>query len=217
MVFIVIPIISALIISCNTKKKEKTDEEVFKEILNDPRINSREVGEREGIKYFQVMENGKTGFSDLDGNIVIELKFDNAELFSEGYSNVAIDEKWGLIDEEGKFIIDLKYDYLGGVNNGLMSFRLGDEYGFMDIYENVKVKPRYEWVDEFSEGLCVVRNSEGKHGFIDTTGKVVIDFKFDYASKFENGIAKIELNKLWGKIDTSGKIIETPSKPYATD
>ena len=32
---------------------------VFEEILNDPRVNSREVGEREGIEYFQYMEKVK--------------------------------------------------------------------------------------------------------------------------------------------------------------
>ena len=40
----------------------KTSDEIFKEILNDSRINSREVGESEGIKYFQVIENDKYGF-----------------------------------------------------------------------------------------------------------------------------------------------------------
>ena len=47
----------------------------------------------------------------------------------------------------------------------------------------------------FSEGFCALRNDKGKYGYIDTTAKLIIGFKFDYAYKFENGIAKIQINK----------------------
>src|SRR5687768_7880533 len=92
-----------ILTSCRSKTKQKSDKEIFEEILNDPRVNSKEVGEREGIKFFQVIKNGKTGFRDLDGNITIEPKFDYAEMFSEGFSTVSIGKKYGLIDEEGKY------------------------------------------------------------------------------------------------------------------
>ena len=40
--------------------------------------------------------------------------------------------------------------------------------------------------------LFVLRNEKGKHGYVDTTGKVVLDCQFDYAYKFENGQAKVK-------------------------
>jgi len=203
--------------ACNNKPKEKTDKEIFEEILNDPRVNSREVGEREGIKYFQYMDNGKTGFRDLDGKIVIKAIYESAEMFSEGYSAVEVDEKWGLIDETGKYIIEPKFEYLGSVHNGLASYRANDKYGFVDIAGQEKIKPQFDWVDEFSEGLCVVRNDKGKHGYIDTTGKIIIDFQFQYANKFENGQAKFTLNNLWGAVDKTGKIIVEPTHKYTSD
>lgn len=211
-----IPIIVGLL-SCNTKPKEKTDKEIFEEVLNDPRVNSKEVGEREGIKYFQIMENGKTGFRDLDGNIVIKPIYDNAEMFSEGLSTVQIGNKYGLIDEAGRYVLALRdMEYLGSVHNGLASFRANDKYGFIDTTGLEKIKPQFDWVDEFSNGLCVVRNDKGKHGYIDTTGKLVIDYQFGYAYKFENGQAKVEVNNLWGAIDKMGKFIVQPIHTYAT-
>ena len=84
----------ALLIACKSEPKEKTDKKTFEEILNDPRVNSKEVGEREGIKYFQYIENGKTGFRDLDGKIVIKAIYESAEMFSEGHSAVEVDGKW---------------------------------------------------------------------------------------------------------------------------
>jgi hypothetical protein len=203
--------------SCKTKPKEKTDKEIFEEVLNDPRVNSKEVGKREGIKYFQVMENGKTGFRDLDGNIVIKPIYDNAEMFSEGLSTVQIGNKYGLIDETGRYVLPLRdMEYLGSVHSGLASFRANDKYGFIDTSGQEKIKPQFEWVDEFSEGLCLVRNDKSKHGYIDTTGKLAIGYQFDYACKFENGKAKVEEKKLWGAIDKTGKFVVQPTHDYAT-
>jgi hypothetical protein len=223
-VVIIIGLIAIVVglVSCKTKSKEKTDNETFEELLNDPRVNSKEVGEREGIKYFQVMENGKTGFRDLDGNIVIEPKFDMAEMFSEGYSSVRVGDKHGIIDETGKYVLPLQpYEFLGSLHNGLASVRINDKAGFINIKGEQIIKPQFDWVGDFSEGLCVVRNDNsknnvGKYGYIDTTGKVVIDFKFQYANNFENGRAKVEINNLWGAIDKTGKLIEPATHQYTS-
>lgn len=202
-----------LLLACNSKPKDKSDKENFEEILNDPRVNSKEVGEREGIKYFQVEKNGKTGFRDLDGKIVIEPIYDMAEMFSEGYSAVTVGEKHGFIDETGKYVLPLQsYEFLGSLHNGLADFRINGKVGFINIKGEVIIKPQFDWADEFSEGFCVVRNDNGKlgsgkNGYIDTTGKLVIDFKFKYAGKFENGKAKVQIDKDFVYIDKTGNII----------
>jgi WG containing repeat len=207
-----------LLLACNNKPKDKSDKENFEEILNDPRVNSKEVGECEGIKYFQVEKNGKTGFRDLDGKIVIEPIYDMAEMFSEGYSAVTVGEKHGFIDETGKYVLPLQsYEFLGSLNNGLADFRINDKVGFINIKGEVIIKPQFDWADEFSEGLCVVRNDNGKlgsgkSGYIDTTGKLVMDFKFKYAGKFENGKAKVQLDKDFVYIDKTGNIISDTNR-----
>lgn len=218
-IFIITGLIAIIVglLSCKSKPKEKPGKEIFEEVLNNPKANSKEVGEREGIKYFQVMENGKTGFRDLDGKVVIKPIYDNAEMFSEGLSTVQIGNRYGLIDETGRYVLPLReMEYLGSVHNGLASFRANDRYGFIDTSGQEKIKPIFDWVDEFSEGLCVVRNDKDKHGYIDTTGKLVVDFHFDYAYKFENGQAKVEVKNLWGAIDKAGKFVVQPTHNYAT-
>jgi hypothetical protein len=205
------------LLGCKDQQKEKSDKESFEEVLNDPRVNTKEVGEREGIRYFQVEKDGKTGFRDLDGNIVIEPKFDMAEMFSEELSAVEVDKKWGYIDTTGNYVLQPKYEYAGSFHNGLAGFRANDKYGFINRQWQEVIKPQFEWVDEFSESLCVVRNDKDKYGYIDTTGKLVVDFKFQYANKFENGRAKVEINNLWGAIDNTGKIIEPATHKYTSD
>ena len=51
-------------------------------------------------------KDGKTGFRDLDGNVVIKAIYESAERFSEGYSAVQVNGKWGLIDESGKYTMN---------------------------------------------------------------------------------------------------------------
>jgi hypothetical protein len=204
-------------LGCKNKSKDQ-----FGDILNDTRVNSKEVGQREGIKYFQVVKDGKYGFRDLDGKIVIDAIFDMAEMFSEGLSTVQVGQKYGLIDENGSYVLPLSpFDYLGSVHDGLASYRANNKYGFIDIHGKTIIKPQFDWVDEFSEGLCVVRNDSGKsgtgkYGYIDATGKTVIDLKYQYANKFEGGKAKIEIDNLWGEIDKTGKILEPASHKYSS-
>ncbi|EPZ6837230.1 WG repeat-containing protein, partial [Campylobacter coli] len=50
----------------------------------------------------------------------------------------------------------------------------------------------------------------GKWGFIDKSGKIVIESKFDDAWYFREGLAAVELNGKYGFIDKSGKIIAKP-------
>ncbi len=60
--------------------------------------------------------------------------------------------------------------------------------------------------DGFSEGLAGVRIN-GKHGFIDKTGQIVIEPRFISASQFSNGLAAVADQTGTGYIDKSVKII----------
>ena len=58
-------------------------------------------------------EDGKYGYIDSSGKIVIEASFDSADDFSNGLASVESDGKWGYIDTEGKVIIDYQFDSAG--------------------------------------------------------------------------------------------------------
>jgi hypothetical protein len=62
----------------------------------------------------------------------------------------------------------------------------------------------------FSEGLVRVE-IDGKHGYIDTTGRIVIKPQFDAASHFWQGLALVEVDKGYGYIDTAGQYIWNPT------
>lgn len=55
-------------------------------------------------------ENGKWGFKDRSGNIVIKAIYDRiVEINEIGYGGIKIEDKWGIIDNEGNIIVEPKF------------------------------------------------------------------------------------------------------------
>lgn len=62
----------------------------------------------------------------------------------------------------------------------------------------------------FSEGLAAFLGKNNRWGYMDITGKTVIQPRFSAAKPFEDGLAKIKTGDDWGYIDRTGKIIVKP-------
>ncbi len=60
----------------------------------------------------------------------------------------------------------------------------------------------------FNDKLAAVQNKEGKWGYADTSGKIVIDFQFDGADTFSGGQASVIKDYKKRTIDTNGKFIQ---------
>jgi hypothetical protein len=59
----------------------------------------------------------------------------------------------------------------------------------------------------FTEGLVAVGGTNGKVGFMDKAGNIVIAPAWDFADVFLGGLARVGIGKKYGAIDTSGKIV----------
>src|SRR4051812_24158111 len=67
-----------------------------------------------GEQYFPIRQDGKLGFIDKTGKVVITPQFDSTVredgiCFSEGLAAVLVGDKWGYIDKTGKFVIPPKF------------------------------------------------------------------------------------------------------------
>ena len=74
---------------------------------------------------------------------------------------------------------------------------------------------QFEEVRKFSEDLARVEQN-GKYGFINTQGEVVIPCIYDDAGEFSEGLAKVEQNWKCSIINTEGKVIVAECNNYAT-
>ena len=55
-------------------------------------------------------ENGKWGFKDKSGNIVIEAQYDRiAEINGNGYGGIKLNDLWGIIYRDGNIIVEPKF------------------------------------------------------------------------------------------------------------
>jgi len=109
--------------------------------------------------------------------------------FSEGFATVANnDDKCGFINRFGELVIPFQFDH-----NPDGTF----------LYEG------------FSNGLAAVCIN-GKFGFINTSGEIVIDAVYDYVERFSDGTALVLVDGLYGYINESGKYIIEPQFAHAT-
>jgi hypothetical protein len=178
---------------------------------------------------------GKYGFIDKQGNFVISPHFHEVADFQFCAASVRVNEEWGLIDLNGEFILKPKFkyepEYLGrglvkilvdrkSVDKTVSMFIDGvkhegrrsistSKYRLMD-FNGRWLTPAYEHIGGVSEDMIVFRTNE-KYGFMDITGKVIIDAKFDEAYDFRDNRAEIRINGETRYIDHVGKYIWRPN------
>ncbi len=106
---------------------------------------------------YPIRSNGKTGFADNTGKVVIAAQFDfvssDSEFgyFVEGFGSVQIGDKWGYVDRTGAMVI----------------------------------KPQFDAVSSFREGLALVTVA-GNRSFIDKSGKVLFSVSKDASTWFSD-------------------------------
>lgn len=174
-----------------------------------------------GLKPVSV--DGKLGYADESGRIVIRPQFDEAWPFSDGVAAVAIgtdpnaksfvsgstehgfyffsilrdDLKWGYINETGKFIIQPQFKYGYQFSEGLAAVKVGQKFGYVDKSGRMVIKPRFSDVTEFTGGHAWVSIGEFR----------------------SSGIPKPDLSNMkfhgrYGYIDRRGKFTKTSFKEW---
>jgi hypothetical protein len=172
-------------------------------------------------------EDGKWGYIDKSGKYVIDPQFDDADGFSEGLAAVRSGDektgKWGFIDRSGKYAITPQWDHATHFSGGLAIVRTGD---ILTGKERV-IDKQGNYVSDLEAGVMlpcengmtlvginVSWDDQGvnRHfGFVDKSGKYVIDPKFDDAFCFSEGTAAVRIGDAetgqWGFIDSTGKFV----------
>ena len=139
-------------------------------------------------------ENGKWGFMDTAGKTVLSPVYDECYDFTDGHAVVRKDGFWGIIDAEGEsttgFVFTLMRDFSDGLayaEGGNISYYVSPEG------KSYRLSPKFEYGD-FSEGYAPVKKKKkknGKWGYIDKKGAVVIEPAYDTVNNFSNGVALV--------------------------
>ena len=63
----------------------------------------------------------------------------------------------------------------------------------------------------FPNRTLFISKQDGKYGFVDKDGKVVVDYQYDDATEQNDcGFAGVKKDGKWGSIDRTGKIVQEP-------
>jgi hypothetical protein len=197
----------------------------------------------EGLCVAESRENGKKGYIDRTGRVVIPFRYDAAGAFSEGRACVRVAEADGIIDERGRSVVQPgRYGALSCLSEGRCAFRKGDLWGFLDARSGkVALSAAYKEGGfgvglAFREGLCLVKNEAGERAYIDRDGRVRIRLpsaNWD-GEQFSGGLARVTvfLSSLdggpldWGKtpegyrsgfMDRDGRMVIQPRFGTAGD
>jgi hypothetical protein len=139
-----------------------------------------------------------------------------------------------VFDTEGKKL-GHDADEVGVFSGGLAPARKKKLWGYLDHSMKWAIEPRFDLADGFSDGMAAVGTltAEAKEnmkkrrygardktwdytwGFIDRTGAVVIESKYENAWRFSEGLASVCSGGKWGYIDKEGTMVIPPAYDYA--
>jgi hypothetical protein len=146
-----------------------------------------------------IYENGRWGYADRSGKVIIAAQFDAARPFADGLAQVGVvDEelpevagrpnlKWGYIDGRGRVLVELRYAVLRNFSENLAAAALLDAK-----------KP-----ERPSFGRALERRNL-TWGYVDRSGREVIPFQFLGAGDFSEGLAAVNAVNVGGEASYCG-------------
>lgn len=163
------------------------------------------------------IQDNKWGYVDISNNNIIQPQYYEASTFSEGLACVNYNGKMGYINNKGETVIEPQFRVAGDFHENLAPVgNVGDNSYFTDdagylsspgyytMYGMLRTEVLGETLVESSDCVSVYSINLG---FIDKTGKYVIEPQFDKVRYFSEGLACVSKNGLWGYIDKNGKVI----------
>ena len=151
-----------------------------------------------GLAKVKHRETGKYGFINTKGELVVQCIYDYAGYFSEGICYVRIgdyfDGSVGCINTRGEVVIPIIYGGNWGIfEDGYIEMRRKDGHNTLLGLDN-KPLPGFSWeyddIRHLHEGLARFEKN-GKNGFVNSKGQIVIRPIYDFVTFFSNGIACI--------------------------
>ena len=186
-------------------------------------------------RLYRIQAENKFGFIDKSGKVIVPPVLDEAGEFSERLAYAKKGDRVGFIDATGGFVIKPKFYQATSFADGLAAVWVpgtdaplyNGEWVFIDKSGKTVLGSKFAFNGaQFAEGMAAFFDGE-KYGFIDKTGKIVIEPQFprpftvdilgrprptDSGTPFREGLAVVKLNGKQAFLDKTGKIVQLPEK-----
>ena len=171
--------------------------------------NYNYIGYLSNNNYIASRQNEKLGVIDQNENIKLEMKYDTIRKI-DGTNLVEADiQSTNTIE-----IYSSNLEKIAEMNNATLTV----EDNYIKLSSTTEIKyfdlegKEKQNTEIFPENTIFAKSQNGKWGFVDKNGQVVIDYQYDEVTEQnEYGFAGVKLNDKWGIVDKNGKIIVEPT------
>ena len=186
-----------------------------------------------------IVKDGKYGLINTNGETVIPNAYDDLKIVSSEIFIAKNGTYYGIINAQNETQLSFSYtkitykeksglylaeneDYTTAIVNGEFKVVLSgilseynEDKGYIRIrtendykYYNLKLEEKTN-IELLKSNTLFLSKKDGKYGFVDKNGNVVVDYTYDDATEQnEFGFAAIKLNGKWGAIDPEGNIVK---------
>jgi hypothetical protein len=144
----------------------------------------------------RIRQNGKYGFIDNTGKLIIPSIYESAEAFSEGFAAIKLNGKISYIDKKGADVFKKTFTKGFPFTEGLAIVANEEgKYGFINNKGIIVISFDYTRAHSFNHGIApVLQTGETIWKTIDTKGKTIFTFNsnINYArSSFKEGLVDV--------------------------
>jgi hypothetical protein len=151
-------------------------------------------------------------YFDRTGKVIIQIPqgphLDNPDVFADGRLRVKDGFQWGFKDASGTWAIPAKYNDAQSFKDGLARVQQGDKWIAIDVRGKTvpEDKKKIHVIGPYFEGLALAEDN-GLSGWVDAQGQPAFPMrKYQRAFRFSSGLARFQMDDLYGYLDKAGKM-----------
>jgi len=188
--------------------------------------------------YVIVKQGEKYGIITSAGELKIEPVYEDLKYAFSVYYIAKLNGKYGVINTDNTTVIAFEYESMfywaeksiiiadkTAIETVLFDSNLFQKLSGIFVFEENYIKARIDGIDKYytynfeekeakdilTKNTLLVSKKDGKYGFVDKNGNVVVEHIYEEA-KEQNiyGYAAVKQNGLWGVVDKTGKTVLQP-------
>ena len=167
---------------------------------------------------YPIQENGKWGFINIEGSVVIRPQFDwdQAYMPENGFIMTGKNDKFGLLSSFGEPLFEPQFDEPPRFHKNIACVKKDGLWGLIQNGRIWLTEPAYETIYDFINGYAKIEKN-GKYGLMDSAGTVVIKPEYLEMSYPSEGLVAVDADGGWGYVNLQGQPVIKPRFGSAYD
>jgi len=155
----------------------------------------------EGLKGFY--SDGKFGFRDEKGRIIIPNRYDSIAVFSEGLAAVKLLGKWGFVNNQDKLVVQPIFAHPALFKNGVAVVVFNGKSGIINKNGEWNLNPAFDALTSTGDGKYFLTHKGDHVGLADRGGKVLLETRFESVIPAGKDQVIVKDNR-WGVFTSTG-------------